>query len=447
MKLLIATFLSLLSVSSQSQLYAGGKHGSSSTNAKQIVYTDLFDGGTLDASWNQFNPERLGSVDPLLVQGGQLKIHVTSAIPWFNSQSGFLLWKEITGPFDINTKVRVRQFADQTQQPTSGVRFSGLMIRNPAGNGSTTENYKFIVVGRQSARDNQVESKTTNNGSSSFTQWDTPDASQNSELRMTRDETGLVRIFSRQIGAGSWTERAFPTGNEAELGNVNADPVQIGICAYAVGGSPDFVAIVDEFVLAGEDSPLPVELVSFHAFVENNHVKLNWLTSTETNNFGFDIERHTGSNPFHKIGFVPGQGTTTQPHRYKFVDAEVRRNTSYTYRLKQVDTDGQFEYSPEIEAAVNSPRRFILRQNYPNPFNAETIINYEIPHEADVKLQVFDIRGRSIRTLKAGAHSSGSFTVTWDGKDEAGNAAASGIYFYRLLMDGVIKIKKLTLLK
>ena len=446
MKLLMATLATLMCMSAQSQLHAGGKRSSSSTNTKQLIFTDLFEGSTLDPSWSQFNPQRLGSVDPLLVQGGQLKIHVTSAMPWFNSQSGFLLWKEITGTFDISTTVRVRQFSNQNQQTTIGVRFGGLMVRNPAGNGSTTENYKFIVVGRQTGNDNQVESKTTNNGSSSFTQWTTPDATQDSELRMTRDEAGLVRIFSRQIGAGSWTERAFLTSNQADLGDVITDPVQIGICAYAVGGSPDFVAIVDEFILAGED-PLPVELVSFQGFIKNNHVELRWITSTETNNFGFDIERHTESNPFQKIGFVPGQGATTQPQHYEFLDTKVQRNTSYTYRLKQVDTDGQFEYSPEIEVVVSSPEKFILHQNYPNPFNPQTTITYELPHDANIKMQIFDIRGQLIRTLAAGAHSVGSFSVSWDGKDEVGNATASGIYFYRLRMDGVVKIKKLTFLK
>ena len=139
--------------------------------------------------------------------------------------------------------------------------------------------------------------------------------------------------------------------------------------------------------------PLPVELTNFSAAIENNNsVMLKWQTASEINNFGFEIER-SPSQPSHivagqregaetvnweKIGFIKGNGTVNSVNNYSFADATVINGNIYNYRLKQIDFDGSYKFSNEIEEDL-SPKEFKLFQNYPNPFNPTTSIRYTIP--------------------------------------------------------------------
>jgi len=98
------------------------------------------------------------------------------------------------------------------------------------------------------------------------------------------------------------------------------------------------------------DAVIPVELTSFTASVNENDVTLNWVTASEINNQGFEIERNSG-NGFQTIGHIAGYGTSSETHNYSFVDQSLNAGT-YSYRLKQLDLDGTFEYSDVIEVDV-----------------------------------------------------------------------------------------------
>ena len=106
-------------------------------------------------------------------------------------------------------------------------------------------------------------------------------------------------------------------------------------------------------------------------------------TTSETNNFGFDIEKSVDRYSFSKIAFVAGKGTISIPQSYVFIDKKVGLGTFY-YRLKQIDTDGSFQYSEILKVETNAPESFALYQNHPNPFNPETIIRYQFPQESEV---------------------------------------------------------------
>ncbi len=106
------------------------------------------------------------------------------------------------------------------------------------------------------------------------------------------------------------------------------------------------------------NSVVPVELTSFTASVNERNVTLNWTTATETNNQGFEIERNSG-NGFENVGYVAGFGTSAEPHSYSFTDASVNEGT-HSYRLKQLDFDGTFEYFDAIEVEVAIPDVFAL---------------------------------------------------------------------------------------
>jgi hypothetical protein len=197
----------------------------------------------------------------------------------------------------------------------------------------------------------------------------------------------------------------------------------------------------------------PVELISFSSDVFENVIKLNWTTATETNNSGFEILRFTqNENEWEMIGFVPGFGTTAEPKSYSFLDENVTTGI-YKYRLKQIDFDGSFTYSNEIEVEVDfTPREFVLYQNYPNPFNPNTTIKFEIPDVETTRrvvfttLKVYDILGNKVATLVNEEKQPGTYEVDFHPESGSGNPA-SGIYFYQLKAGSFIQTKKMILTK
>ncbi len=187
-------------------------------------------------------------------------------------------------------------------------------------------------------------------------------------------------------------------------------------------------------------SALPVELTAFTASIEKNLVSLKWNTATEVNNYGFDIERKSASN-WSKVGFVEGHGTTNAPQSYSYADN--RASGKIVYRLKQIDRDGKFEYSKEVEATVvAAPTVFALLQNYPNPFNPTTVISYSIASASHVSLKVFDLLGREIVTLVNGQLTPGNYTASFDA-----SRLSSGVYFYRLDAGTFSDVKRLSVMK
>ena len=188
---------------------------------------------------------------------------------------------------------------------------------------------------------------------------------------------------------------------------------------------------------------LPVELGSFTASVNNRNVELNWNTSTETNNAGFEVERKlSGSDSWQELAFVSGNGFTNTVRNYSYTDRNLSEGT-YNYRLKQVDYNGNFEYfnlNSEIE--IGTPNSFNISQNYPNPFNPSTKINFEMAKEGNVSIKVFDYTGKEISTLVNGFRSAGYYTIDFNAIN-----LSSGIYFYRMEANNFTKVMKMSLIK
>ncbi len=193
-------------------------------------------------------------------------------------------------------------------------------------------------------------------------------------------------------------------------------------------------------------SDLPVELVSFSALVEENSVTLNWITATETNSSGFEVQRLQYSKierlqNWETIGFVEGKGTTTEANNYCFIDIELQSGT-YKYRLKQIDFDGSFEHSQEIDVEIKAPLEFTLKQNYPNPFNPSTTISYQLPESGKVNLVVYDILGKEIVSLVNEYKTSGNYDVEFNT-----STLPSGVYIYSLRLNDYSSVKKMTAVK
>jgi FlgD Ig-like domain len=191
----------------------------------------------------------------------------------------------------------------------------------------------------------------------------------------------------------------------------------------------------------------PVELTSFTAAVNNGAVELNWRTATETNNKGFEIERKQASTQWERIGYVEGNGTTTEPQTYTFKDNSVQTG-SYYYRLKQIDFDGTFSYSKTVEAEINQTvTEYALFQNYPNPFNPTTAIKFQVPKISDVSVKIYDMLGSEVRSLFSGQVQEGIHAIVWDGLNNEGVQMSSGTYLYRITAGQFIQSKKMILLR
>lgn len=196
------------------------------------------------------------------------------------------------------------------------------------------------------------------------------------------------------------------------------------------------------------DNIVPVEFLSFIGSATDNGALLEWTTITEMNNHGFEIQRKLINGDFSTIGFVKGSGTTTTPTNYFFVDRNTESG-NYFYRLKQVDYNGSYEYSSEIEINI-APAEFELFQNYPNPFNPTTKIMFAIPllggdeRGGLVTLKVYDILGREVATLVNEEKTAGTYNVEF--RIENGELS-SGVYFYQLKAGNFLSTKKMILLR
>ncbi len=193
------------------------------------------------------------------------------------------------------------------------------------------------------------------------------------------------------------------------------------------------------------DCPLPVELSSFTSSVSGRDVSLNWSTAAEENNARFDIERSSTENNWTKVGSVNGNGTTTNPHSYSFTDRGLASG-NYSFRLKQVDFNGNFQYyNLSNEVVIGTPDKFSLTQNYPNPFNPSTKISYSIPTEGKVSLSIFDMTGKEVKSLVNSVQTAGYYSVSFDGSN-----LASGVYYYRVTVTGqnnFVATRKMLLVK
>jgi hypothetical protein len=190
-----------------------------------------------------------------------------------------------------------------------------------------------------------------------------------------------------------------------------------------------------QYALTDASNPLPVELCSFTASITNRNVALNWITCSEINNKGFDIERREYSNvnsqfsAWQKIGFIEGKGTTNQQQYYSFNDNKLSTG-KYQYRLKQIDYNNNFEYfnltSPE-NVIIGIPQNAELYQNYPNPSNPVSKVDFQIPFSGNVILKVYDITGKEVMSLINSYLEAGYYTVQFNGSN-----LSSGVYFYRI---------------
>ena len=185
-----------------------------------------------------------------------------------------------------------------------------------------------------------------------------------------------------------------------------------------------------------DTAPLPVELTSFTASAVDGSVLLNWETATEVNNYGFDVESSVDGESFSVVGFVEGHGNSNTPQSYSLTATDGAKY----YRLKQLDTDGGFEYSEVVE--VEGSLVYKLAQNYPNPFNPTTAVTFSLPQAIRANISIYNTLGQKVMEVADRDFSAGTHSVSIDASQ-----LSSGMYFYKLETSNFSKSMKMMLLK
>ncbi|MDZ4712324.1 MAG: T9SS type A sorting domain-containing protein [bacterium] len=245
-------------------------------------------------------------------------------------------------------------------------------------------------------------------------------------------EPNSVSLNSSGLPAGATMNPALPTSGNPVMSTFSWTPTIGQLGANIVSFTATDSCGGQTICSFTYDVVFPVELSSFTSLISGNNVTLNWSTSTETNNSRFEIERSlVNSSEWSVVGTVNGNGTVSTPMTYSFSDRGLAMG-NYSYRLKQVDFNGNFEYHNLIsEVVIGVPSRFNLAQNYPNPFNPVTKINFEIPVDGKVTLSVYDMSGKLVSMLVNENRTAGYY-------NEVFNAAnvASGVYYYKIQVSG-----------
>ena len=339
------------------------------------------------------------------------------------------------------------QFAFNPGSNISNVYFDAAkMVGTPAGHYQGTTNQ----TGTSATNDNEngtvfsLNSLTWafNNGGG---------ANQGLELKIPFSEIGATSAMDISVFA-------FVVSNSGYFSNVSVP----GDISGNPGNNPNFNSNLreDNSTSIGTGSyhstpvsPLPVELTSFYASIKNKSVNLVWHTATEVNNYGFEVEKTSPRpSPYQgeggeagrgwvKVGFVKGSGNSNSANEYSYTDKTVATG-KYIYRLKQIDNDGKYEYSKEVEVDLGKPTTFALNQNYPNPFNPTTSIEYSVVGSQYVSLKVFNVLGKEVAVLVNEKQEPGVYTVNFSSANLSG-----GVYLYRLQAGDFVQTKKMILLK
>ncbi len=200
---------------------------------------------------------------------------------------------------------------------------------------------------------------------------------------------------------------------------------------------------------AGKCKPilLPVELVSIEAVADADAVVLSWRTASETNNAGFELQHASvgvqrDAPTFEPIAFVEGHGTTATPQTYTY-RVEALEPGPHRFRLKQLDYDGSFAYSPEVEVFVALPEAFVLTAAYPNPFKPSTSFSLMVKRRQQVEVAIYDALGRLVRTLYRGTmEAEQARAIVFEASD-----LPNGLYVIRALGETFVATRKVILIK
>jgi hypothetical protein len=241
-------------------------------------------------------------------------------------------------------------------------------------------------------------------------------------------------------------------GSAGSPGHCSAVEV-VGDYAYVADGPAGLVIFPSHC-----EQGVPVAHATLELSADGGAVNLVWQTSGEMRNLGFHVYRAEGAGD-DRNGLTPAdfvriterliRASGESGGVYELTDRDVVAGTTYTYRLESMSLAGATELIAEETVTVErgAPRRLALHQNRPNPFNPSTTIAFEVPAAEHVRLQIYDVAGRLVRTLVDERLEPDYYDVPWDGRNDVGRNVGSGVYFYQLRASDRTLRNKLVLMR
>ena len=228
---------------------------------------------------------------------------------------------------------------------------------------------------------------------------------------------------------------------DGSLLDVQQNGTSIPFSIQTIKGIPYgfFAASTNSYVAIYSSTALPVTLINFSVSKQGDDALLNWTTTMEENNKGFEIQRSTDQSAWTPIGFVAGAGNSQTRLDYKYLDMNLAAGTYY-YRLRQVDLDGHSQYSKVVQVTFDGSLALELKQNRPNPFNNNTTVDIVIPRAGRVQLMLYDQMGRPIQQLMDDFKTPGTYSIQVNR-----NGLSSGIYYYKMEALGQTLVRKMTI--
>jgi hypothetical protein len=191
------------------------------------------------------------------------------------------------------------------------------------------------------------------------------------------------------------------------------------------------------------DDIVPVALPGVLAIAKESAVELHWEFHGSDPVRGFRIYRRDMENGSEQALFG---GELLDARDRSYLDSDAKPGRSYEYSVAAVLFNGDEVRSPSAHVKLSAQPN-LLSQNQPNPFNPRTEISYNLSTDGPVRVVIFDIRGRTVRTLVNENQDAGNHDIWWDGRDADGHMASAGVYFYRLEAGSYIETKRMVLVK
>ncbi len=256
----------------------------------------------------------------------------------------------------------------------------------------------------------------------------------NGTYSITLDITGVpgvtnpatLHLLKRDNASGAWTDLGVANSISGNL------LTWTGLTSFSEFG-----------IGSNNDNPLPVQLSTFSVTTESRNALLSWETATEENAFKFVVEKkNIDAATWSVAGEVKANGNSNSPKKYNYTDQKLNSG-KYNYRLKMIDNDGTFTYSDVVEVDISVPKDYAVSQNYPNPFNPTTKIDYQLPFDSRVQIELYNITGERVATLLNMDQKAGYYTFDFTNTSHL----SSGVYIYRIIATGAAQDKPFTAVK
>ena len=261
--------------------------------------------------------------------------------------------------------------------------------------------------------------------------------------------------------AGAWTDTDDLGSNQTISRYMNTSHT-----GYVDSNSrTDWYLCTNPSLGSENDQSLPVFLTSFTAEATPGGVLLKWATASETGCLGFNLFRSERENSGYEqiAGLIQGGGNSASGREYRYLDDGVVRGQVYFYRLEDVALDGSRTlhppvsvlYDPGADRNAAMPGDFVLDEVYPNPFSpalghSQAVLGIHLSDDEagkGISVSVYDLLGRKIRQMQGEAVPGGRFVVRWDGREDDGREAASGVYYWVVEWAGKRKCRRVLLLR